>query len=105
MSMFGAVAEERIDRLDRNCRDSIIGRRNFFMGLWAGRLLGYEGEDLAIYASEVMASDFAEPGPRDLIRRILRDFATQGVAVSEVEIGQRLAQTERLVRAELLSTD
>lgn len=98
-------AEDRMDTLERGTRDSVIERRNFFMGLWAGRLMGYEGENLAIYAGEIMASDLLEPGPQDVIARILRDFAANGVHVGEAEVGARMCQTERLVRAELLSTD
>ncbi|MFN3889307.1 MAG: ATPase inhibitor subunit zeta [Beijerinckiaceae bacterium] len=105
LSVTSQAGEDRMDILERSSRDSVIERRNFFMGLWAGQLLGYEGDDLAIYAGEIMASDLAEPGPADVIARIVRDFAGQGVAVSEREVGDRLAQTERLVRAELLSTD
>lgn len=94
-----------MDVLDRNSRDSVIERRNFFMGLWAGQLMGFDGDDLALYAGEIMASDLAEPGPQDVIARIVGDFAAKGIAVSELDIGARLSQTERLVRAELLSTD
>ena len=100
-----AAGEDRMDILDRTSRDSVIERRNFFMGLWAGQLMGYEGDDLAIYAGEIMASDLAEPGPQDVIDRILGDFTAGGVAVSAKEISARMTQTERLVRAELLSTD
>lgn len=94
-----------MDILERSTRDSVIERRNFFMGLWAGQLMEYEGDDLALYAGEIMASDLAEPGPQDVIARIVRDFASRGIAVSANEIGARMMQTERLVRAELLSTD
>ncbi|MDP2356196.1 MAG: ATPase inhibitor subunit zeta [Beijerinckiaceae bacterium] len=109
MSMSTAMAqdarEDRMDVLDRNSRDSVIERRNFFIGLWAGQLMGYEGDDLALYAGEIMASDLAEPGPQDMIARIVEDFAANGITVTEMDIGSRLSQTERLVRAELLSTD
>lgn len=107
MSVGGAqsAGEDRMDILERSSRNSVIERRNFFMGLWAGQLLGYEGDDLAIYAGEIMASDLAEPGPQDVIDRLIADFASQGLAVSAREVGERMMQTERLVRAELLSTD
>lgn len=101
----GMNTEDRMDALERKTRDSVIERRNFFMGLWAGRLLGYDGDDLASYAGEIMASDLLEPGPQDVIARILRDFAAKGIDAGATEIGARLSQTERLVRAELLSTD
>ena len=94
-----------MDVLDRSSRDSVIERRNFFMGLWAGRLIGYEGDDLALYAGEIMASDLTEPGPQDVIDRIVKDFAVRGVDIGESDVGAQMTRTERLVRAELLSTD
>jgi hypothetical protein len=94
-----------MDILERSTQGSVIERRNFFMGLWAGQLLGYEGDDLALYAGEVMASDLTEPGPGDIIARLVSDFAAHGIAVSKADIGDRIMQTERLVRAELLGED
>jgi hypothetical protein len=104
-AMAQSAGEDRMDILERSSRDSVIERRNFFMGLWAGQLIGYEGEDLALYAGKIMASDLEERGPQDVIGRIVRDFAAEGIAVSKDEVGARLMQTERLVRAELLNTD
>ena len=97
--------EDRMDILDRNSRDSVIERRNFFLGVWAGQLLGYEDDDLALYAGEIMASDLEEQGPQDVIARLVRDFTAHGVTMTAAEIGARMTQAERLVRAELLNTD
>ena len=91
--------------LDHVSRDSIIERRNFSMGLWAGQLMGYEGDDLALYAGKIMASNLAEPGPQDMIARIVDDFAANGIYVTNCEVGSRLGQTEQLVRAELMDAD
>ena len=49
--------------------------------------------------------DLAEPGPQDMIARIVGDFAANGIYVTNREIGSRLGQTEQLVRAELLGAD
>ena len=91
--------------LDHVSRDSIIERRNFSMCLWSGQLMGYEGDDLALYAGKIMASNLAEPGPQDMIARIVDDFAANGIYVTNREVGSRLGQTEQLVRAELMDAD
>ncbi len=91
--------------LDNVSRDSIIERRNFSMGLWTVQLMGYEGDDLALYAGKIMASDLAEPDPQDMIARIVGDFAANGIYVTNREVGSRLGQTEQLVRAELMDAD
>lgn len=90
--------------LDHASRDGVIERRNFSMGLWAGQLMGFEGDDLALYAGKIMASDLAEPGPQDMIARIIGDFAANGIYVTDREIGSRLGQTEQLVRSQLLES-
>jgi hypothetical protein len=103
--MAFVAGEVHMYGLDHSSHNSIIERRNFSMGLWAGQLMGYEGDDLALYAGKIMASDLAEPGPQDMIARIVSDFAANGIYVTNREIGSRLGQTEQLVRAELLGTD
>lgn len=97
--------EDLIDRMERETRDSVAERRNFFLGLWAGQLLGYEGNRLALYAGEVMASDMTQPGPDDVIGRLVQDFAAHGVPLGAADVRAQLQRSERLVRSELLSTD
>ena len=97
--------EDLMDRLDRETRDSVLERRNFFLGLWAGGLLGYDGDQLALYAGEIMASDMSEPGPDDVIGRLVKDFAAHGVPLGAADVRAQLQRAERLVRSELLSTD
>ena len=97
--------QDTLDMFEIQTRDSVVERRNFFLGIWAGRMLGRDGEDLALYAGEIMASDLEEAGPQDVVNRLRRDFAASGVAMDETAILAQLQQTERLVRAELLATD
>lgn len=97
--------EDTLDMLEIQTRDSVIERRNFFLGLWAGRLLGHDGDDLALYAGKVMASDLEEPGSDDIVRCISADLAARGLPLGQRDVIAQLRQTERLVRCELLPTD
>ncbi|MDA4847171.1 ATPase inhibitor subunit zeta [Hoeflea poritis] len=86
-------------------RGQVNARRNYLMGIWAGRMLGLSDRDLADYVRDVMASDFLEPGPQDVVRKVQRDLYGIGTEISEVEVLRQLQMTERSVRAELLTTD
>ncbi len=86
-------------------RGQVNARRNYLMGLWAGRMLGYSDRDLTDYVCDVMASDFLEPGPQDVVRKRQRDLSGIGMEMTEAEILRQLQMTENSVRAELHMTD
>ncbi|MEM6461213.1 MAG: ATPase inhibitor subunit zeta [Pseudomonadota bacterium] len=86
-------------------RGQVNARRNYLIGLWAGRMLGLRDTQLSDYVCDVMASDFLEPGPQDVVRKLRRDLSEIGMEISEVEIMRQLQMTERSVRAELHTTD
>lgn len=52
-------------------------RRNKLTGLWAAELLGKSGDDAQAYAMEVVKADFTEPGPNDVIRKLLSDLGNK----------------------------
>ena len=54
------VAPPSIDAAIEEC---IVSRRNFYLGLWAGRQLGIREELLRNYACRVAAADYEQPGP------------------------------------------
>lgn len=83
----------------------VIARRNMRLGLWAGMRLGFRGEKLSAYAREVIAADYALPGPDDVIAKIRADFEEYGVDASDEMIRHEVLRRERQARAELLATD
>jgi hypothetical protein len=94
-----------LDHLDHDTRLSIVARRNFHFGLWAGAKLGRRDEALARYAFEVMAADEVVAGPDDVLDHVLRDLGEGGVPMSREQLAAQLVRVERAVRAELLATD
>lgn len=61
----------------------IYARRAKLIGLWAAEQLGLSGEDATAYARQIVSVDFDEPGHKDIVRKILGDFATSGLGISE----------------------
>jgi hypothetical protein len=94
-----------LDQIEAATMDSILERRNYLMALWAGRQLGYGGDALADYVRDVSAADRAEPGPYDVVRKLVADLARHGVTVTAEQVLAELTRAERSVRAELNPTD
>jgi len=68
-------------------------RRNKLLGLWvATELLNLEGDAVDAYAKDVVASDLDEPGPDDVIRKIMGDIEAKGVDFSEHRLRHRLEE-------------
>ena len=94
-----------IQEIELATRGQVNARRNYIMGLWAGRMIGVEPRRLPQYVVTVMQSDYEEPGPGDVVRKISRDLVAHGIDLGEAEILRQLKAVERNVRAELLATD
>jgi hypothetical protein len=68
-------------------------RRNKLLGRWvATELLGLEGDAVEAYAKDVVASDLDEPGPDDVIRKVMADLHEKGVDFSEHRLRHRLEE-------------
>ena len=60
---------------------------------------------LSAFIDAVMKSDFEEPGPHDVIRKLETDFRKRGLRVTAPQLLSKLQAIEKSVRAELLTTD
>lgn len=69
----------------------VAARRNRLLGAWAAERLGIDGEAAEAYAKEVVAADLEEPGDEDVIRKILGDFESRGVALARDELLETMA--------------
>ena len=52
-------------------------------GLWAAEQMGLSGADADTYAREVIASNLEEPGFDDVKRKVMPDFQSKNLDVSE----------------------
>jgi hypothetical protein len=83
---------------DQDLQFRTMVRRNKLLGLWvASELLSLEGAAAEAYAKEVVASDLDEPGPDDVVRKVMADLQAKGVDYSEHRLRHRM--DEMLVEA------
>ena len=73
-------------KLDEEKRFKVESRRNRLVGEWAAGKLGLSGDAVKTYVTEVIRSDFEQPGPDDVVRKVLGDFQKKNVAVSEADV-------------------
>ena len=75
-------------------------RRNKLLGFWAAGLLGKTGDDIAAYATEVVASDFDEAGIEDVVRKVATDLAGKA---SPEQIRAKMAELLPIAKAQLMT--
>ena len=85
-------AFEKKFALDEEETFKAIARRNRLMGLWVAEKLGKSGAAADAYAKEVVAAEFEEGGDKAVLRKLMGDLSARGVAVSEADIVQRMAE-------------
>lgn len=87
--------------LDEEQKFKAEARRNKLLGLWAAEKLGKSGADAEAYAKEVVAADFEEAGDSDVLRKLVTDFGTKGITVSESEIRVKMGELMALAAAQI----
>ena len=70
----------------------ITSRRNRLLGLWAAEKFGMPDNQALDYAKEVVLADFEEPGDDDVVRKVLGDFETNGIAMDEAGLRKEMAR-------------
>ena len=79
-------------------------RRNKLLGQWVGReLLGLEGDAVEAYAKDVVASDLDEPGPDDVVRKVMADLQAKGSDFSEHRLRHRMEELMAEARQQIMS--
>src|SRR5229473_2263900 len=76
--------------LDEEQKFKAIARRNKLLGLWVASMLGMSGDEANAYAREVVAAEFGEAGDADVIRKVMDDLTTKGIAVAEAQIRAKM---------------
>ncbi len=83
---------------DENLEFRIQARANKLAGLWAAELLGKQADAADAYATEVVKSDFQEPGNDDVVAKLAGDL---GDLATEDHIRRKLADCLTEARAQL----
>jgi hypothetical protein len=76
---------------DAELRFKAEARRNKLLGLAVAEMLGKTGDAAALYAKEVVASDFEEAGDDDVVRKVLADLKAGGIAMTEADLRTKMA--------------
>ncbi len=69
---------------DQELRFKLVAKRNKMLAIWAGGILGKEGDEMEAYVLEVIRSDFEEAGDDDVMRKVAGDLASTEVSESGV---------------------
>ena len=77
--------------LDQELKFKAEARRNRLLGQWAAEKLGLSGAAVDDYVKAVRKADLAEKGDGDVVRKIRQDFDQKGVAVSDAELNEAMA--------------
>jgi len=96
------TAPTSIDTVIEEC---IVSRGNFYLGLWAGRQIGVAEALLHDYARSVAAAEYDEPGSEDVFRKLMHDFAANGVAVTRDEIEHQLYRSRAIAARQFATSD
>jgi hypothetical protein len=75
---------------DEEVRFKAMARRNRLLGHWAAGRLGLSGDDAVAYANDLVTADLDKRGDTDVLHRVSKDLAQQGV--SEQEVAQKMAE-------------
>jgi hypothetical protein len=92
---------ERKFALDQDQEFKAGVRRNRALGQWAGDLMGLKDPQVAEYIQAVVKSDFELPGDDDVLRKVFGDLKGAGVAVSETDVRNKMAELLAQAREEV----
>ena len=98
-------AHEAKFSLDQDTQFKLDSRRNKLLGLWLGERLGKTESQLDAYAKEVVISDLEEPGDEDVIRKVMKDIADAGSALTDADIRAKLEEFAKEAREQILGDD
>ena len=99
--------DERKDAFEKlfakeGARDfKVEARMAKLFGFWVAEQLGLEGEDLEIYAREVITANLKEPGFEDIYERVQKDFDEKELEISRATMEAVLRKCLRQAQEEI----
>jgi len=98
-----ASAFENKFKHDKELEFKVNNRRNKLLGLWAAKLLGFDGAEAEAYAKEVVASDFETAGDHDVLTKVLQDFQAKNVDISEHRLRKQMDELLTTAKQQIMT--
>lgn len=87
---------------DQEIAFKVNARRNKLLGRWAAGLMGMSADAAAVYAKDVVASDFEKAGDIDVLHKVLRDFAEHNVDISEHRLRKEMDNLLQVAKKQIM---
>lgn len=84
-------AFEKKFTIDEDLKFKSIARRNKLLGLWVAEKLGKSGPDAEAYAKEVVVAEI-DGGDAGVIRKVMGDLSAKASAITEADLGAKMAE-------------
>jgi len=88
---------------DRELEFKVNARRNRLLGLWAAKELGIPDAEAEAYAKTVVMSDFQKPGDDDVLQKVVADFKTKGIDMTEHRVRKHMTELLEVARKQVMS--
>lgn len=75
---------------DQDLKFKAEQRRNKLLGEWAAGLMGMSGTAVEDYVKAVRKADLASKGDGDVLSKVVKDFADNGIKMSETEVATKM---------------
>lgn len=85
---------------DADLKFKVAARRDKLVGLWAAGKLGLSGDAADAYAKSTVIADLEEAGDEDVVRKLVADLDSKGVA--EAEVRAALAEQGEIARRQIM---
>lgn len=75
---------------DADLKFKAESRRNKMLAEWAAGLMGVTGSAVEDYVKAVRKADLAEKGDDDVMRKVAKDLADKGLAMSDADLRKKM---------------
>lgn len=83
---------------ENNERFRLEAVRNRLLAIWVAEQMGKDSANIPEFILETIAADLEEPGPEDVIRKLIADIEASGTEISREELTRQLHRCENEAR-------
>jgi hypothetical protein len=87
--------------LDEELKFKAQARGNRLLGLWAAEQLGMAGDAASAYARDIVAAALEEARDGNILRKVMADFGSSNVLVTEQAIRAKMSELFAVAVAEV----